>query len=273
MTEFVLQCSPPRAVNGLAFILPIYNGFVYARRAAESFFKYTPTELNPVLMTYDDASPKSFEQDWDAFYSGLPLDRISHLRYPANGGLTRSWNAGLVEARQLGCRYAIAGNSDVLFTRGWSRGLLNCLANGAHLVGPTTNAPGYSHGNSQKQGTARWVKPYQSQNDDADYLNDVADRLWQEHGPDRFVEIDINGFFMLSSVALWWSGAVSNEHVFAPENKMTGNEDELQHRWRKLKRKIGFSPASFVYHYRAVSRGKKFLSTGWNRLKDPHKPV
>ena len=104
------RLNPELAVDGLAFILPLYGGFVYGHRAARSFFKYTPDSLNPVCITLDDGTPQFAAQDWELWHSGMPRERCLLHHFANNGGLTRSWNAGLLAAQKLGCRYAIAGN-------------------------------------------------------------------------------------------------------------------------------------------------------------------
>lgn len=266
--------STAPASDGIAFINPIYNGFVYARRTALSFFKYTPEDLNPICINVDDCSPLYDQQPWDYWYQDMPMERSEHQHFAVNGGLTRSWNWGLQRARELGCKYAIAGNSDVLFTPGWYEGLMWHLEHGASLVGPVTNAPGWSNKNSQRQNVRNFFPNYQVE-DDADYCAKVATHVKQTYAIEKFVEIDINGFFTMSTVDTWWKGAFDANHVFDPKNKMVGNEDELQARWRAKKMKCGFVPSSFVFHYRAVSRGDKHKHTGWTRLDadDLHKPV
>lgn len=266
------DCNPKAATNGIGFILPGYNAFPYSRRAALSFFKYTPEDLNPVCIYVDDASPLYAQQNWDYWYEGLPRDRCVHRSKPTNLGLTESWNWGLQKARELGCRYAIAGNSDVLLTEGWYEGLCWHLDRKAHLVGPVTNAPGWSNNNSQRQNICKYYPEYQVM-DDSDYLTVVARYIKEHRKIEEFHEVDINGFFTMSTIEKWWAGAYTQQNVFDPKYKMTGNEDELQRRWRKKKWKIGFVPSSFVFHYRAVSRGDKRKHQGWARLDNMHKSV
>jgi hypothetical protein len=47
---------------------------------------------------------------------------------------------------------------------------------------------------------------------------------------------------------------------------MTGNEDELQSRWRAKGMKFAAALGSFIFHYRSVSRGKKFAKGKWLRM-------
>lgn len=269
-----MSVSKEQATNGIAFINPIYNGFPYARRAVLSFFKYTPEELNPVCISLDDNSPLYAQQDWDYWKTDMPADRHHFEAFPQNGGLTRSWNWGLAKARELGCQYAIAGNSDILFTPGWYEGLMWNLEHGYDLVGPVTNAPGWAQGGKQRQNVRNYFPNYEI-GDDPEYLAKVALHLKKTYPIEDVHNWDINGFFSMARVDKWWEGAFDEKHVFNPKYKLTENEVELQRRWKRFGWKMGYVLSSFIYHYRAVSRGDRHKHTGWDRMerKDMHKPV
>lgn len=252
----------------IVFVLPSWNRFIYARRAAQSFFKYTEAKCGVIMV--DDASPYWEKQDWKIWLEGLPEDRVMVHRFPSNNGLTRSWNYGLNAAQKCGAEYAIAGNSDILFTPGWEHGLIKQLNSGYHLVGPVTNAPG--HTNQGRQQVANYYPKYRVR-DDPEYLSKVADYLRQTYTVNRVIDSKINGFFLMSRTELWMAGKYDKTHVFNPANKMTKNEDELQGRWSRRKWRIGFVPGSFIFHYRAVSRGDRFKHHGWFRIDDVTKPV
>jgi GT2 family glycosyltransferase len=254
--------------NGIAFINPIYNAFPYARRAAFTFFKHTPAELNPVCFNIDDHSPGYKQQDWDSWHRGLPVERCVFHRFGENGGLTRSWNYGLDLARKAGCKYAIAGNSDILFTEGWYESLIYHLDNGMDMVAPVTNAPGWTERNSQRQNVRNYYPDYQL-DDDSGYLTKVARYLKENYPIEQIERRDVNGFFMMGTIDSWWDGAFDAQHVFDPRHRMTFNEDELQLRWKRKSKKVGFIPSSFVFHYRSVSRGDKHKHTGWMRPENP----
>lgn len=259
------------ARNGIAFILPSYGGYTYGHRTALSFFRYTPEELHPVVLHYDDASVEYGQQNWDYFYSDLPKERIWHRRFMQNGGLTRSWNSGLSLASQLGCKYAITGNSDLLFSPGWSDGLRRQLDLGVHLIGPLTNAPGKTYGGA-RQGITNYIKGYLP-NDSAEAIARTAAELRERFINPSLVACDINGFFMMAKCSTWATGAFDAYNVFNPKYKMRGNEDELEKRWHKLGYTIGVALDSFILHYRSVTRGERFITDGALRLTDPHKAV
>jgi GT2 family glycosyltransferase len=258
-------CDLELTQNGLAFILPTYGAFDYARIAAQTFFEHTPLTLKPFCILLDDASPNYEQQDWEAWYEGLPRERCCHYHYPENGGLTRSWNNGLQLAHRYYSRYAITGNSDIRFTPNWHIGLRDHLRNGAQLVGPVSNAPGRTHHNDQRQNVRNWFPNYQL-TDDPEQLLLVANYLHNRHHA-SFIERDINGFFMMAETATWMDGRFDEQHVFDPRNKMVGNEDELVKRWRKNGFKVGFVPSSFIFHYRSVSRVVRGVDVGRYRLK------
>lgn len=244
----------------IGFVLPTYGKFLYARRAAETFFKHTP---DGHVILVDDGSPLFHRQDWTVWKDGLPSDRIQIIRFEENAGLTRGWNVGLRAGCDLGLGYLIAGNSDVLFTPGWSDGLVTCLESGWSLVGPVTNCPGWT--NSGRQHVSRFCPDYQVSDDERE-LARVAETLAGLHQPTFAVESLINGFFQMASADSWLSGMFDSSHFYDPANRMTKNEDELQSRWLKLGRKIGFVPRSYILHYRAVTRGERHKHGDWLRI-------
>jgi hypothetical protein len=64
---------------------------------------------------------------------------------------------------------------------------------------------------------------------------------------------------------VWWAGRYDDDHIYRPHNVMTGSEDELQARWAAQGRKAVVCPASFIFHYRSVSRGGDYLHGLWYR--------
>jgi GT2 family glycosyltransferase len=246
----------------MAFVLPTYRDYSYAQRAARTFFDYTK---NPFLIVIDDAFPACpFRDSHQVWFEGMPLDRIYVLCRDENRGLTASWNDGLEIAQQIGAEFAIAGNSDVVFTPNWSDGIVRAIDEGFDLVGPITNAPG--HLNEGKQDVRKYVPGYEL-TDESAYLTSVAAYVRAHYGDMPAVASRINGFFMFARTERWWSGSFDSHHVFNPANRMIHNERELQERWRKDGTKTGFSRSSFIFHYRSVTRGHRFRTKGWFRPK------
>lgn len=259
----------------IGYICPIYKADEfqeYTLRALRSFFR---TTADGVALVLDDASPgwnKSIESHIERT-PAFPSQRCVIHRFSQWGGLTRSWNKGLYLARNAGCTHICVSNNDVLFSRNWYDGLLQALAQGYHLVGPVSNAPGVTAGG--KAEVWRYDREY-AVSDDPQLIDDCAKRLKKQ----PTVAAPVNGFCMFSRTDLWFSGAYDKLHVFRPSNEfnsrgqrnptplMTLNEDELQHRWRKMGRCTAVVPSSFVFHYRAVSRGRRYVRGRWHRISD-----
>lgn len=230
-------------------IIPTYRGFDYARIAAESFLATTDGDV----LIVDDGSPDWVKIKWQDW----PSKRLHKFRYAKNDkNLTRSWNYGLRFAKTHGFKYAMAGNSDVLFVEGWWEPIKRALDAGWDLAGPLTNAPGPK----KRQQIKEWIDDYRL-TDDTTYIRSVLAQIAKN---DVIPEL-INGFCMLAPVASWWKNSFDDEHVFDPKHKMTRNEDELQGRWHKAGARIGVVASSFVFHYRGVSRGSG--GAGRYRLK------
>lgn len=250
-----------------AFICPTFEHFDYARRACRSFLKYTPKGL---ALLIDDASPSFHKQniaDWKSEFG----DKLVIHRFDKNDGLTRSWNLGLKMAKDKNCKYAIAGNSDILFCEGWQESLVAGLDKGYALVGPLSNAPGVTARGKQEIG--RYIRDYHL-TDDPEYLNKLSKRL-RDNFSKRFIHSPINGFFQFSTVHNWWKYAFSpqNDLVYDPKHKMVNNEDKLQGRWRKMGAESAICCGSFVFHYRAVTRGRKYVRGRWFRMTNRKKGV
>lgn len=262
----------------IGFVCPIYNAVklhAYTGSALATFFETTP---DGVAIVVDDGS-KSWSSEYERRLQRI-AERYSRaelhtLHYSKNGGLTRSWNAGLKKADELKLDYAIAGNNDILFTPRWYEGMLHALENGYQLVGPLSNAPGVTA--KGKQCITKYVKNY-TLSDDPAKLTEVATQIHQER-LGQVVESPINGFFQLARMSSWRAGRYDNKHVYRPINcrysnggrnptpLMTLNEDELQARWSRLGWRSAISLSSFVFHYRAVSRGDKYKQGEWYRKK------
>jgi len=258
----------------IGFVCPVYRALEfdsYTRRSLESFFDTTP---GGVAIVVDDHSP-----DWTPEYArsleSLAVNRpgaeIHLLRFDTSGGLTRSWNAGLTQAQTLGLDYAIAGNNDIVFTLRWQDEMLSALDRGYALVGPLSNAPG----TQPLQEVQRYCTNYQL-TDHAEVLDQTAAELYRNHRG-RVLEQKINGFFQMAAMATWEAGKYDAIHYYCPSNPftsrglrnptplMTLNEDELQARWHRSGKRSAIVLSSFIFHYRAVSRGESYKRGNWYR--------
>ena len=262
----------------IGFVCPTYQAHelhAYTERAISSFFKTTP---NGVVILADDASPDwaDYKLKLDSLCSDLGVsDRLRVIHFERSGKLTRSWNSGLRMATHLKLDYAIAGNNDIIFTPNWHAGLLHALNNGYDLVGPLSNAPGVTAKGIQE------VRHYTDKyllSDRDETLNAIAKDLYDNH-LGKIVESAVNGFFQMAKVSSWVAGKFSANDFYRPLNKftskgkvnrtplMTLNEDELQARWRKLNMKSAVVCSSYIFHYRAVSRGDAYKKGDVFRIK------
>lgn len=261
----------------IAFICPTHKEeelHDYTVEAVRTFFQ---TTANGLAIVVDDAS-----SGWDPIHEShlktlaqFPGQECFVYRFPEWGGLTRSWNQGLRLARELGCSYAICGNNDIIFPKNWYQGLLHALSNGYQLAGPVSNAPGISAYKSQQ--VWHYFPDYETTNDHGRI--DAVQRHLSHDYMGEIVEEKINGFFQMAHISTWWNGKYDDENVYRPRNDktsrgqtnrtplMTLNEDELQGRWARLGWKSAVCPSSFIFHYRAMTRGPKYMNQGgrWYR--------
>jgi len=234
------------------FICPTYGHYEYARAAVKSFFENTP---NGVAIIVDDGHAE-FHKFWDESWN------VTAHHFKNSQGLTRSWNYGLAQARNMGAEYAICGNSDILFSPGWEVGPARLLAdNSVALVGPLSNGPGLSN---KQQNIWDHIAGYQP-NDAKEDIMKVATELSQKYeATDCRVPRAINGFFMIGRTLRWWEGRFDDANIFHPHLRM-GDEHELQKRFGQRGWKCLVSLRSYIFHYRSVTRGDKFKHGMWFR--------
>lgn len=260
----------------IAFICPTYNARElqpYTLRALRSFFQHSPDES--IAIVIDDASPDWGEDLVEEMIATIRIKEYQGLAWthcPEWGGLTRSWNAGMHTGRPAD--YIIAGNNDIVFSPGWWKPLVDALEAGYDMVGPVSNAPGVT--GDGKALVSLYLPPGYKPDDSDEAIAATAEQLKRHSG--EIVEAPVNGFFQFAKSDTWWSGAYDERHVFRPRNDfnskgqpnptplMTLNEDELRGRWLKMGRRFGIVPESFIFHYRAVSRGDKFRHGQWARM-------
>ncbi len=255
----------------LLIVIPTYGHFVYAERAVRSALDNTTT-FDPKIFVVDDATPDV--KAWESFKQQILPSNPSIItwRYPTNGGLTRSWNLGVQMARQH-ADYCCVTNSDVVFAKGWDQEIFAGLLAGYPLVGPVTNAPG----TVAMQHVGKYSELYSPQLHETN-MDAVQEELIEKHAG-VFVETELNGFCMVASTKTFVDNEYSRSLAFCPSNRfnskgqlnptplMTLNESELQRRWKRRGLKFAACIASYVYHYRAVSRGDAFKRGDWSRLE------
>jgi GT2 family glycosyltransferase len=262
-----------------AVIIPSYSNLDYLAQTVNSCFATTE---NVFVYIVDDATTEPLRP----LLSSLKLrygNRVNWCCFLTHGGLTRSWNQGLRDFKlnlpntfigheRLDADYICCTNNDVIFTPGWADTLAYHLdRDRLDLVGPLTNAPGPV----REQHIAQWLNDYVASDDPAS-LKNVVDSL--EHRRNHFKRSPINGFCMMAKAETWFDNSYDQDFVFRPENHynskgqpnptplMTLNEDEFQGRLQAKGLRTGIALGSFVFHYRAVSRGDRFKG------KDAYRP-
>lgn len=264
-------------------VIPTYGQFQYAARAIHTAYWNTYSgEGPPYIYVMDDGSP-----DWwaapDVINNDLlPLTGtidpscLCMVHFEKNEGLTRCWNEGLNRALCDGCDYVCVTNSDVIFPLHWNVPLIQALNGSFNLVGPVTNAPG----TEKEQDVSRYMTGRSAYvlTDEQKYIERLQKALFTAHHSTCLAS-SINGFCMVAKRLDWLGNAYAKEQCFKPYNAfnskrqrnptptMTLNEYELQKRWRNAGLHTGYCPGSFVFHYRAVSRGDEFKQGKWFRMK------
>lgn len=262
----------------IGFICPVYDAVRLHAYTVTSILSFLATTPGGVVIVIDDGSPKwttAYEQKLRTLLTGYPHAEMHISHYSKQGGLTRSWNTGLKFADGLNLDYAIAGNNDIVFSPRWYAGLIHATQNGYALVGPLSNAPGITAKGLQE--VWRYVADYQL-TDAEDKIKATADSLY-EANMGKIIESRINGFFQFASLPSWRAGKYDANHYYRPLNThtaggqknptptMTLNEDELQTRWAAKGMRSAIVLSSFIFHYRAVSRGDRYKRGKWYRKK------
>lgn len=291
VTHYLPEDSPPKVrgrgqpvndVARMALILPTYGHLDYAAKCAASFRKHT--QYGPAIIAVDDGTPGLTNEQFAAWAEEQGIEHA--YRFEENGGLTRSWNYGLALARAQGYHYTVCGNSDTIFSPGWDVAVRAALDK-VDLASPITNASGFG---TPLQNVGHYVENYKLSDAEediaavADMVKALEPSVFDQHliGMDAekhsvvVLPHTLNGFTLVAKTRTWWAGAYNKDNVFNPKHKLTENELELQLRWHMAGRRMAVAPGSFVFHYRAVSRGDQHMCEGAFRpceqLSSPSEP-
>lgn len=256
-------------MSSILIVIPTYNHFEYAAMAVKSAMANTQ-KLTPHIVVVDDATPRdsntlnAMAHYIDVMRTAIGKSSREWLKlFDTNGGLTRSWNFGLSFASEKQHTYCCVTNSDVVFAPGWDIEIANALDSGIDLVGPVTNAPG----TCSEQYVGKYAVTYNRET--AETSIDTVQKELAAAQANRTKPATLNGFCLIAKTKTWHDHAFSPGTVFCPRNDfdskgrpnptplMTLNEYELQRRWHKAGLKTAIVLGSYVFHYRAVSRGDK----------------
>jgi GT2 family glycosyltransferase len=256
--------------NTICLVLPTHNDLDYAAKAASSFMRtVSESHMLPMVCAVDDASDGVTDEqyaDW-ARENGIQ----EFHRFPETGGMTRSWNYGVRVAHRIGAEYTVCGNADTVFSTGWVVGIVSALRD-HDLAGPVTNASGWG---TPRQNVKAYLPDYVP---DDSTIEQVAALLASKptisltpaqlafgpngNGATLAMPEFLNGFCVVAKTSTWFAGAFDSQNVFDPSKINSENEVELEVRWMANRLRLALVPSSFVFHYRSVSRGDKFLCEG-----------
>lgn len=246
-------------------VIPAYGHYDYVDLAARSYLERTP---DSAVVVVDDASPDFSDADAKVIsrLKSAYKYNFGFIRLPSNAGIHTAWNVGIESAIQDGADVVIAGNSDLYFPEGWHTQILDEVYP-LRLCGPVTNAPG-------PQLEQLCPSPCSSQLE----ADAVQSRL--PAAPARPVK-ELNGFCMAATVDAWKASSLPGGLFFKPcvefnsrgkpnpTPRMTLGEYEMQGRMKRAGVELRVCPNSFVYHFRSVTRGRRFSHGQGSRIEEP----
>ena len=180
------------------------------------------------LIVYDNSSSPPFQENH--------RDLADLVRYVyvadqhRHGGLTGTWNAGIVLAAELGCDRVCLLNHDTLVFEDFPNLLAHCDLDDT-VFGPVSNRPGHGGGRYQK---GRRHPPASRR------------RLGMRRVP------SINGFCMAAHIEAWQGSAYdwSRGLVFRPDIPFGGNETDFLERHRARGGVCAVVRSTYVEHFK-----------------------
>ena len=239
--------SPPRPL--VSIIILTFNQLPYTIECVESIQRHTPEQYE--LIFIDNGSTDGTVQ-WLNTFRDKSVSCCTIIANDSNRGFAAGCNQGLAAARG---DYLLLLNNDVVVTRGWLAGLLNCfrLRPDTGLVGPLTN---HISGIQRLPGSPSGPQ---------DGLDFFADKLRIQYNGRRIYQRRIVGFCMLFSKALF------NRVGYLDESFGSGNfeDDDYCLRAELEGYRNVIAGDVFIHHYGSVSfRGNNInftLSMSGNR--------
>lgn len=291
--EFVTGFSflPPEGTPSVLVCVPSYTKLGYATQTALSAYDSFPYGVVWVVIIDDCTPEKSFNYALEHYFRKLPYHYVSILRFPHRAGLTRSWNYAAILAQKFSIPFIVFGNSDLLFPKNWFLPIRKLLLEQVlHVCGPVTNAPGHrDHQLVVPYLEATSFHGFKNFTDDRQQIESIQsvlfsvhwskgrlppeafpnDPVWYFLGPlsdpelglPTFHRQPINGFCFVSTLEAVQKAAydLKANYFFCPDFPLIRNEDSFLGQVKRASMTYGFTPASYVFHYRSITRGPSGL--------------
>ena len=125
-----------RQIQRVDVIVPVYNALDYVKNCLNSLDLYQDGFSLNVIVVNDGSNYQT--TDWLRKFCRIKMG-FTLIEFIQNQGYTKSINCGLKQAKGA---YVIALNSDTIVTKGWLKGLYDCINSGPKIgiVGPLSNA-------------------------------------------------------------------------------------------------------------------------------------
>lgn len=206
------------------------TNYIFAKQAALCFLRHVKQPLYMVLYVNGSEDERLLQ-----ISDELPEVTVIVLNKPAKGGLTWTWNDGIVRCIKEGCDIIILSNDDIIFDASIIHLIVACekATDSKVYFGPITNAPG-NEKNYAQQGT--------QPSKDAPY------RCTYQGKPQN-----LNGFFLAFPVKSLVANMFDATHFFDPKYPYGGNETEWFARFGAQEGYGMVVPKTFVYHYKLKS--------------------
>ena len=176
-------------------------------------------------------------------------------------GLTHSWNIGYRVAKELGYRYVMFANNDVLVPPGTIDMMRKVLVDEA-LVVPLTTELGAGHNPAQSLMYSHNLAARK-----ADYVDDPAHTEMIQAGLSKIYRrssdhlvvskwmdrIKFNGFFFAVNIHEIATSAYDKSNLFDPDAIMVDQEDRLMTRMTRNNKTPKICRFAFVFHFKSVT--------------------
>jgi hypothetical protein len=240
------------------------NGF-YIKRCIESFLKYVENDKYIVVFINESSDPITLNC-MKIFKSFVHFIYINDQK--KNGGLTGTWNAGILLCIKKNCETIILSNDDLVVNKSVNQIIkytqISQKKKNLNYFGPVSNNPGVGIGNKENQYAIN-----------STHRN--GEKIFIARHPVTKKPSMLNGFFLSFPVHVlvknFYSKPIqsnedknlSNIMYFNPDYPFGGNEVEWFDRFSKKFNGIGIViPQCFVYHEKLKTWQSHIYANGRN---------